>query len=81
MSRSRWLGAGEGGSAQSVQGHGHCQIEGQGDFALGFLFSESGKITVGWATFKFQKPLGEHKLCGVFLLLGDQSLFTSLCPG
>lgn len=26
--QARGLGAGEGGSAQLVQGHGHCQIEG-----------------------------------------------------
>lgn len=59
------------------KGMATARLKGQGGFALGFLFSESGKITVGWATFRFQKPLGKHKLCGIFLLLGDQSLFTS----
>lgn len=63
------------------KGMATARLKGQGGFALGFLFSESGKITVGWATFRFQKPLGKHKLCGIFLLLGEQSLSTSLYPG
>lgn len=49
----------------------HARLSGQGDFALGFLYSEGGKIRVGVGFFKFQKPLGRHELCGIFLLLGD----------
>lgn len=56
-----------------------ARLRDQGDFALGFLYSGGGMITVGWAIFKFQKPLGKHKLCGIFLLLGDESLSTPLC--
>lgn len=39
--QARGLGAGEGGSAQSVQGHGHCQIEGPRRYCLGIsIFRE-----------------------------------------
>lgn len=61
------------------KGMATARLKGQGDFALGFLYTEGGKITVGWAIFKFQKPLGKYKLWNIFLLLGDQSLSTCFC--